>query len=124
MRVEMEVVLLNAISTEISRNPPISTRMMVTSFLSVMDFFIAGLIMSIVKVELEVNTREDRVDMDAESTRTTTRPISRSGSAVYSTAGIITSNSGLPLERVAINVLPLVSAASVVQNKRSKPPSR
>ena len=120
----MEVVLLNAISTEISRNPPISTRMMVTSFLSVMDFFIAGLIMSIVKVELEVNTREDRVDMDAESTRTTTRPISRSGSAVCSTAGIIASNSGLPLERVAINVLPLVSAASVVQNKRSKPPSR
>ena len=33
-----------------------------------------------VMVELEVSTREDRVDMDAESTRTTTTPMRISGS--------------------------------------------
>ena len=79
---EIEAVLLKAISTETSRNAPIRIRMTVTSFLSLMVFFMAGLIISMVRVELEVSTSEDRVDMDAESTRTTTRPISRSGNAV------------------------------------------
>ena len=38
------------------------------------------LIKSRVRVELEVSTREERVDMDADSTSMTTIPISRSGS--------------------------------------------
>ena len=78
---------------------------------------------SMVSVELEVSTSDDRVDMDADSTRTTTRPMRISGSAVCSRDGIMASKSGLPLDKVEITVLSLPSALSV-QNSRSKPPSR
>ena len=105
-----------------TRKTAISTRMISISFLSE-HFFRLGLMRSIVSVELEVSTSEDRVDIDAESTSTTTRPIRISGRAVCSRDGIMASKSGLPLDRVEITVLPLPSSVSV-QNNRSKPPSR
>ena len=108
---------MNASSTEMTRKTAISTRMISISFLSE-HFFRLGLMRSIVSVELEVSTSEDRVDIDAESTSTTTRPIRMS-----SRDGIMASKSGLPLDRVEITVLPLPSSVSV-QNNRSKPPSR
>lgn len=47
--------------------------------LSFMFFTRLPLIKSRVRVELEVSTREERVDMDADSTSMTTIPINRSG---------------------------------------------
>ena len=64
---EIEAFLLNASRTEITRNTAISTRMISISFLSE-HFFILGLMRSMVSVELEVSTNDDRVDMDADST--------------------------------------------------------
>ncbi len=53
------------------------------------------LMRSSVSVEDEVRTSEDNVDMDADSTRTMTRPISTSGS-VESMVGMMESYTGVP----------------------------
>ena len=55
-----------------------------------------GLIRSIVRVELEVSTRDESVDIEAESTSTTTIPSRISGNAVSSIDGTILSNASLP----------------------------
>ena len=55
-------------------------RMQSTCFFSVIFLANKGLIKSRVNVELDVSTRLERVDMDAESTRTITIPIRISGS--------------------------------------------
>ena len=66
-------------------------------------------------VELDVSTREERVESEAESTNTTTSPIRISGNAESRSAGTIVSNSGLPFTTL-MRVLPVASAsaASVV----------
>ena len=93
-----------------------------TCFFSSILFFIAGLIKSSVKVELEVNTSEESVDIEADNTNTTIKPIKNSGSAVSSIAGMIASYSSLPLMTL-IKTFP-VSAESVVANNLPKPPKK
>ena len=59
-------------------------------FFSSISFTILSLIRSYVSVELEVSTRDDRVDMDADNTSTITIPIRISGK-VESILGMIAS---------------------------------
>ena len=122
IRVEIEAFLLKAIITEIMRNTAISTLMIITSFFS-SCFFILGFIKSIVSVELDVSTSDERVDIEAERTRTTTSPIKISGRAVWRSEGIIASNSGFPFAKTGINTLE-DSLLSRVQKSLSKPPRR
>ena len=49
-------------------------------FFSLIFFITVSFRKSSVRVELDVRTREDRVDMDADSTRITTMPTRMSGS--------------------------------------------
>ena len=107
--------------TEMIRKAAMSARIIMTSFRS-SCFFIFGLIKSMVKVELDVNTKEESVDMDADNTNTTTSPINNSGSAYFNTAGIIASYSREPFGSVRIKVLP--DSPCTVQNKRSNPPKK
>ena len=60
---------------EIAMNTTISRRMKRTCFDSLMFLIKLSFIRSIVIVELETMTRDERVDMDAESTRMTIRAI-------------------------------------------------
>ena len=70
----------SAITTDTTMKNTISTCMVTTCFFSLMSFITRSLSRSSVMVELDVSTREDRVDMDADSTSTTTIPIRISGS--------------------------------------------
>ena len=67
-----------ASTTDTVMKNTISTCMVRTSFLSSACFNTFPLRKSRVRVELEVSTREARVDMEADSTSTTTMPISTS----------------------------------------------
>ena len=98
-----------------------STRIMSTCFSSVMSF-LKGLIRSMVIVEEEVSTREDSVDMDAESTSTTSSPIRASGRASLIIPGIMASYSSFPFARVARAVLP--ASPVVVAYSLPKPPRK
>ena len=71
----MERYWISASTTEIMINTTRSPRIHFTCFFSSISFIILPLIKSNVKVELDANTREDRVDMDAESTKITTTAI-------------------------------------------------
>ncbi len=57
-----------------------SPRIHFTCFFSSISLIILPLMKSSVKVELDAKTRDDRVDMDAESTRITTTAIRIVGS--------------------------------------------
>ena len=81
--------------TEITMKNTIRTRMISSCCFSFISFTIFPLIRSSVRVELEVRTKEDRVDMEAERTRITTTPISTSG-RVESMAGMIASYATVP----------------------------
>ena len=65
-------------------------------FFSDISFFIDGLITSRVNVELDVSTKEERVDIEADSTSTMTMAIIMEGSE-ESMAGMIESYSGFPV---------------------------
>ena len=70
-----------AIAADTAMKNTIKTLIMSIFFLSVISFFtICPLMRSSVRVELEVRTRDESVDMDAERTRITTIPIRISGS--------------------------------------------
>ena len=69
----------NASTTETTMKNTISTRITRSCTLSLISFTRFPLIKSSVRVELEVSTSEDRVDIDADSTSIITIPINRSG---------------------------------------------
>ena len=60
-------------------NTASSTRIQTSWLFSLMSFLKTGLIKSSVSVELEVSTKEDSVDIDAESTMMTITPMRISG---------------------------------------------
>jgi hypothetical protein len=68
-----------AITTEIATNTTIRHLMIKSCFFSSMSFTTWPLRRSRVRVELLVRTSEERVDMEAERTRTTTTAIRKSG---------------------------------------------
>ena len=72
-------------------NTTISTRIMRTCVFSLISFMKFLLMKSSVSVELDAITSEESVDMDADNTSRTTRPISASESP-DSIVGIIESN--------------------------------
>lgn len=76
-----------AIITEMAMKITISIRMQISCCFSFMSFTMLSLITSMVRVELEAMTREDKVDMEADSTKITTSPIKR-GDKFSSMAGI------------------------------------
>ena len=65
--------------TDMAMNSIINARIMKTWVFSVMFLMKLSLRKSKVSVELEAMTRDDSVDMDADSTSNTTRPIRTSG---------------------------------------------
>ena len=67
----------------------------INCFFSLISFTNNGLIKSSVSVELDVSTRLDKVDMDADKTSTMTIPIRMSG-RLESIVGIIVSYATLP----------------------------
>lgn len=69
-----------AMTTEMAMKMTMSTRMMSTWVFSFISFTKLSFKKSRVRVELEASTREDRVDMEADSTRITTMAMSTSGS--------------------------------------------
>ena len=88
---------MTAITAETRIKNTMNSLMMKTCFFSVMSFFIEGLITSSVKVELEVSTSDESVDIEAASTSTITTAMMTEGS-VESIVGTIVSNRGLPVE--------------------------
>ena len=95
IRVVMYAFLFIARITEKARKTIIRTRIINTCFLSSISF-LKGLIISIVIVELEVRTREESVDIEAESTSTIRTPKRISGSASFIINGTIASYSSFP----------------------------
>ena len=88
----------------------ISTLITETCFFSVIFLSRLSRSRSSVMVELEVRTRDESVDMDAESTRMTTIPISRSGSP-ESMAGMMESK-------------PFATMSTLPEKRRPKPPRK
>ena len=84
-----------AITTEITTKNTSKIRMHSSCFLSSIFFTRFPLIRSSVSVELEVSTREDKVDMEADSTSTITIPIRISGRDC-NIVGIMASYTTLP----------------------------
>lgn len=84
MRVEITVCgfsrVIIASTTEMIRNTAMKILIVISCFFSSIFSFIIGLIRSIVKVELDVSTSDESVDIEAESTRTITSPKSSEGS--------------------------------------------
>ena len=76
----LDLYWISAMMTEIRMKSTISQRMIRSCFFSSSFLKTCPRIRSSVMVELEVRTSEDRVDMEAESTRMTTTPIRMSGS--------------------------------------------
>ena len=83
-----------AMYAEITMKNTMNTRMMETFFFSPILFLERGSITSSVNVELDVSTREESVDMEAESTSTMTTAMTSAG-RVASIAGTIVSNRGV-----------------------------
>ena len=104
-----------ASAAEITMKTTISTRRVSSCFFSSIFFTTWPFSRSSVTVEEEVSTREDRVDMEAESTRTITIAI-RTGDSVCSMVGMTLSNppAGLPPP----------AAPSSSENSRPKPPRK
>ena len=88
----------------------ISTRIQNTCFLSLISFTILSLIRSIVSVELEAMTKEDKVDIEADNTRITTRAINK-GCKFSSIVGMIES-------------YPLAAISILSEKRRPKPPKK
>ena len=82
--------MLNAMITEIATKTTINTLIRRTFFFSSIFFMQVEPRKSMVSVELEVRTREERVDIEAERTRTITTPRSAS-ERVESICGIMIS---------------------------------
>ena len=76
MKLTVVLYWMMAMTTEIRMNTTISSRMISTCFFSSMSLMMLPLRKSSVSVELEASTREDSVDMEAESTRITITPSS------------------------------------------------
>ena len=91
----------------------IQQRMRKTVFRSLISLTRLSLSRSMVRVEEEAMTREDRVDMEAERTSTTVRAMRISG-RLESMEGITESNSTLPLAPMVI----------LSENRRPKPPRK
>lgn len=79
-------------------------------FFSPISFIICPFKKSMVKVELEAMTREDRVDMEADNTRMTTRPIN-AGERLEIIAGMMAS-------------YPSEAISTLSEYKRPKPPRK
>ena len=79
MKVTLEWYCTRAMTTEMAMNTTIRQRMMNTWRFSLMSLMMLSFKKSRVRVELEASTREDRVDIEADSTRITTTAMSRSG---------------------------------------------
>ena len=96
-------------------NTTISTRMISSCFFSSMSLITRPLSRSSVTVEEDVSTRDDSVDMEAESTRMITTAI-RNGERVCSIVGITLSNppAGFPPS----------TAPSSAAKSRPKPPRK
>ena len=75
IKTTLDLACTMAISAEITTKKAINARIRTIFFLSERPFFVAGAIRSRVMVELEVSTKEERVDIDAERTRTSTMPM-------------------------------------------------
>ena len=104
-----------ASTAEMAMNTAIRQRMMNTCFFSSISLIMCPLSRSSVMVELEVSTRELRVDMEADSTRITTTA-SRISGRPESMAGITASK---PPTGVPFSVTPTTSV-----NSRPKPPRK
>ena len=76
IKVILLVYWISAITAEIAIKTTISRRMQKSCFFSFMFFATVSFRKSIVRVELEAITSEDRVDMDADNTKITTRAMS------------------------------------------------
>ena len=92
----MRLLGLRASTTDSATKKMQSSRIQRSWTLWVMSFMKTPLRKSRVKVEEEVMTREERVDIDAERTRIMTTPISRSGREEASIWGTMLSKTGLP----------------------------
>ena len=79
MKVTLEWYCTRASTTEMAMNTTIKQRMTNTWVFSLMVFTRLPLRKSSVSVELEASTRDDSVDMEAESTRMTTTATITSG---------------------------------------------
>ena len=88
--------LITAITADTAMKNTINNLMINTCCFSFKPFLNAGLITSSVKVELDVKTSDESVDIEAERTNTITIAITMSGK-VASIAGTIVSNKGLPV---------------------------
>ena len=82
---------INAIMAEMAMNTTTKTRIKSTCFFSLMSLIKLSFKKSMVKVELEAITKEERVDMEAERTNMTTRAINI-GLNPESIVGIMESN--------------------------------
>ena len=90
MNVIDEWYCTSASAAETRMNTTMSRRIVESCFFSFMFFTTLPLITSSVRVDDEVSTRDESVDMDAESTSTITMPMRMSGS-VESIVGMIES---------------------------------
>ena len=79
MKVTLDLYWISASTTEMEINTTISPRIHRTCRLSSISRMMFPRMKSSVRVELEVSTRELRVDMEAESTRITTTAIRVAG---------------------------------------------
>ena len=87
---------MSAITAEIKIKNTISIRIVNTFFFSDIPFAMVPSIISKVSTELEVNTKDDKVDIDADNTSITTTAIKRSGRS-DSIDGMIESYIGAPV---------------------------
>ena len=85
---------MTAITADTIMKNTMKILMIFTRSSSLMSFLLMGLITSSVKVELDVSTSDESVDMDAESTSTITTAMTSDG-RVASIAGTMESNSGV-----------------------------
>ena len=72
MKLDLVLYWNRAITAEIAINTTTSARMISTCFFSDISLMMLSLSRSMVSVEEDAITREDRVDMEADSTRITT----------------------------------------------------
>ena len=79
MKVTLDLYWMMASTTEMAMNTTIRPFIQRTCFFSSISLTTVPLRKSSVRVELEASTREDRVDMEADSTRMTTTAIKRAG---------------------------------------------
>ena len=110
MKVTLDLYWIRAMITEIRMKSTISQRMIRSCFFSSSFLKTCPRIRSSVIVELEVRTSEDRVDMEAESTRMTTTPIRMSGRP----ESMVGTTESYPFAAISI----------LSENRRPKPPRK